>query len=763
MIGFPIVASCLFLGLLSSTFAAAPNSTSPLGMNTNEALENNSSLPFVDLFRLALPFEEARPWFTKGNVKFDKDGWPQNLNKGQAGTRFLSHMPVKNLPSGLYTVRYEGEGKIRYGASAKLVKRMKGKDLIRLTPMKNKLITATLFIDKTNPKNHLRNIRVLMPGGVCAGDEYHRVSHQKACGKGQFLSFAEHYRQIIFNPDYLNFMKDFKVLRFMNMGGVTRNNISAWRNRPLLSKASWGGKEGVRGIPLEIMVELANQLNIDPWFNIPHKADDAYIYHYARYIKEHLRPHLKVYVEYSNETWNDLFVPQAEHMKQSGVRSRLDKDRRVAGAKFYSQQSVKIFKKWESVFGSTKRIVRVMGGMTTDINLTHMVLGYKNAYRYVDALAIAPYVQVPPEDIRKIKSVGDVFTRLKDPENRYSLSSTLKFVRQQANITKRYGVDLIAYEGGQHLVDHKTHALTEGATPHFVQANKDPRMAQVYYNLLNGWKKAGGKLFVLFSAPRSYTWHGSWGIKEYIRQTTKQAPKYRAALAFNKGSPCWWKACSSSYIARHRKPKSIAKHRVSGTEAVAEKPILAMVRKAAPGKKWLNTTARKLPNLISGDVDDLNDLAAEWRSSWDDEAFNVWVDVRDDKLVQDSPEKWADDSIEIYLDVDNSRKKSYDGRNDLKLSYRLKDRTVTLDGVNSKAIVDGVKFTMKNMPKGYRLETSIPWDVLQMKPAANKRLGFEVQINDDDSGKQRDGKIAWNAKADKAWKNPQMFGEIMLQ
>ena len=761
----PFVFLFLLCSLANTAFSAsAVNINSPLGINTNEALENNASLPFVDVFRLALPFEEARPWFTKGNVKFDKKGWPQDLNKGQAGTRFISHMPVKNLPTGLYTVRYDGEGHIRYGASAKLIKRSKGKDLIRFMPMKDNLVTATLFIEKTNPKNHLRNIRILMPGGICTGNVYKRVNHKKACRGRQYLAFAEHYRQIIFNPDYLNFMKDFKVIRFMNMGGVTRNNISLWKNRPTLDKATWGGKEGVRGMPLELMVELANQLNIDPWFNIPHKADSAFIYNYAKYIKEHLRPHLKVYIEYSNETWNDLFVPQAEHMKQTGSRYRLDKDRRVAGAKYYSMQSVKIFKQWEAVFGSTKRLVRVMGGMTSDIKLTHLLLGYKNAYKYVDAFAIGAYFHISQKEVRKVRSVNDVFKRLASPSNRYSIVNLLKFVRQQANITKRYGVDLVAYEGGQHLVDHKTHSLKEGATPFLFQANKDPRMAQLYYHLLSGWKEAGGKLFVLFSAPRSYTWHGSWGIKEYITQTASQAPKYRAALAFNKGKPCWWQGCASSNIVRHKKPVSIAKHLVTGTEAVAEKPISINIPYIVDvRRKWLQTKAIKANNLITGDVDDNNDLSAQWRASWDDKNLNVWVNVADDKIVQDSKATWADDSIEIYLDMDSSRKKHFDGKNDVKLSYRMKDKTILLDGVKSKTIANAITFTMKPTPKGYRLETAIPWKAFKIKPRNKQRIGFEVQVNDDDTGKQRDGKIAWNAKVDKAWKNPRMFGEVVLQ
>jgi hypothetical protein len=759
----------LLLSMSFSAYSATPvNITSPLGINTNEAMENNTSLPFVDLFRLALPFEEARPWFTKGNVKFDKNGWPKDLNKGQAGTRFISHMPPKNLPVGLYTVRYDGEGKIRYGASAKLVRRLKGKDLIRFVPMKDRLVTATLFVEKTNPKHHLRNIRILMPGGVCSGDAFKRVNHKKACRGRQYFSFAKHYKQIIFNPDYLNFMKDFKVIRFMNMGGVTRNNIRFWKDRPQLSKATWGGKEGVRGIPIEIMVELANQLNADPWINIPHKADNAYIYYYAKYMKEHLRPHLKVYIEYSNETWNDLFVPQAEHMKQTGTKYRLDKDRRVAGTKYYSQQSVKIFKQWEGVFGGTKRLVRVMGGKTGDTAYTHQVLGYKNAYKHVDALAIGPYFYMSQKDIRKIRSVGAIFQRLTDPSNYYSLGNVLKAVHRQANITKRYGIDLIAYEGGQHLVDHKTHSLTEGATPYLVQANKDPRMAQLYYHLLTGWKKEGGKLFVLFSAPRKYTWHGSWGIKEYINQPAVQTPKYRAALSFKKGKPCWWKGCSSTSIARHKKPATIAKHLVSGTKAVAGKPLLASSYKIRhPRNKWARSRFRSISNLVAGDLDDKKDLSAKWRSSWDNDNLHIRVNVTDDKLVQDSPESWSDDSIEIYLDLDNSRRAKYDGNNDFKLSFRMKDKIVSIDGIKpsrySRKLAKNIKFTMKKSPRGYYLETSIPWTELKIKPRINQRIGFEIQVNDDDSGQQRDGKIAWNAKVDKAWKNPKMFGEIVLR
>ncbi|MEZ5449148.1 MAG: hypothetical protein R3E89_09170 [Thiolinea sp.] len=38
------------------------------------------------------------------------------------------------------------------------------------------------------------------------------------------------------------------------------------------------------------MVQLANTLNADAWFNIPHLADRDYIQRYATYVRDNLRP-----------------------------------------------------------------------------------------------------------------------------------------------------------------------------------------------------------------------------------------------------------------------------------------------------------------------------------------------------------------------------------------------------------------------------------------------------------------------------------------
>ena len=81
-------------------------------------------------------------------------------------------------------------------------------------------------------------------------------------------------------------------------------------------------------------------------------------------------------------------------------------------------------------------------------------------------------------------------------------------------------------------------------------------MAKLYYEFLRGWKKAGGKLFIAFSAPRHFNWIGSWGIKEHIAQDASEAPKYRALMYFQQTDKCWWYACSrAGHVVRKSKPE----------------------------------------------------------------------------------------------------------------------------------------------------------------------------------------------------------------
>ena len=131
-----------------------------------------------------------------------------------------------------------------------------------------------------------------------------------------------------------------------------------------------------------------------------------------------------------------------------------------------------------------------------------MLLSYRNAYKKTDAIAIAPYFFPKLENAKKARSVSQLFKLIYDPKEKHSIPSVLGYIKKNADLAKRFGVDLIAYEGGQHLVAYKTHSVDSSSNPYLIRANKDERMSRLYYDFLKGWKDAGGKLIVAFSAPR---------------------------------------------------------------------------------------------------------------------------------------------------------------------------------------------------------------------------------------------------------------------
>lgn len=548
-----IVTLLLLISLLP-LHANENNIYSPLGINTNEVLDDDASAPFVDLFRGSTPFEEARPWLTKGKIIYDKDGWPTNLNGGQVGTRFINKLPAGTIPDGNYVVLYDGVGTLQYGNDVKLISKIPGREVISIKAGPDKELRASLIIIKSDISNPLKNIRVLMPGGICSNNPYKRVHSEKNCKHSQFLSFEKHSTQIIFNPDYLNYMKSFKVIRFMNMAGITRNPIKEWARRPKMSKSTWGGKPTVRGAPLEIMVALANKNNSDAWFSLPHAANDDYIRKFAQYVRDNLKPDLKAYIEYTNEAWNTIFS-QAHYMKDMGLKLGLDQDRDKAGYKYYSFRSVQLFNIFEEEFQGTDRIIRVLGSWTGYTQLTEMILSYRDAYLKTDSVAIGPYFYGSTSALKKVKSVDEVFTILYDQKLPFSIPGVKKLIAKHFSISKSFGVDLIAYEGGQHLVDWKNRDITEAPTKYYIEANRDPRMATAYTDLLNSWKESGGSIFILFSAPRTYQWFGSWGTKEYLNQPLTETPKHRGILNFITNNQCWWAECETSNIVRLEKPE----------------------------------------------------------------------------------------------------------------------------------------------------------------------------------------------------------------
>lgn len=613
------------------------NFTPMLGINLEEPQPEaddvgGQPIPFVDLFRIGRPFPE----YSCSQIIYDEYGWPVTIppecadeehNRlkvpSYATTLIARFAPLGTIPPGRYTVLYEGSGTIQYsGIGLKIpTASAPGRDIIKITTerMTTKHLNNAglrVQISGMTDGDPIRNVRIIMPGGTCTGNPFVHVYSASDCPEEAYQSFVARYEQnsnaIVFNPQFMNFLKDFKVIRTMNFMKASPRNPCykfkeqeyldcllqelSWEQRAKMNDAMWGGsyltdlaKRAGRGVPLEVTVELANQLQRDPWFNLPHNATDAYIEQYASYVRDHLDPGLNAYIEYSNEPWNGPFWVNPYSIVQGKARAIDGRNDYWIGLSYYVERSVEVFTIWERVWGGSERLIRTINTQHNggEFASRHM-LKHNNAYQSIDALASAPYFfgcwnrastrcqdeEAIPKVLTDITSVDDIFDILDNPNNPYGMASTRHYVKLQAEAAAEFGVDLIAYEGGQHLTvtwgdgtlsNQKKRSLLDL----FRAANRDPRMAQRYTDFLNGWKANGGKLFTLYTVPQTYHTFGSFGIKEHLAQPRSAAPKYDASIQFQETQGlCWWEGCDVKPNANAAQTQTAKQEQQPGTQAV---------------------------------------------------------------------------------------------------------------------------------------------------------------------------------------------------
>jgi hypothetical protein len=731
---------------------------SAIGINANEIHYEDASIPFIDLFRVSSPFAENVLGLHSENVTYDANGWPTDLHGGEAGTKFLGKLPPDILPQGDYTVLYDGVGKLRYGHDVKVVSQSPGSELIRFDAGADGLLDASVVITQTDPANPLRNIRILPPGGICQRNPLKWVMQASECdwNAGDYLPFSRYYDSIVFNPDYLNFMKDFKAIRFMGMSGITRNPVEHWQDRPRKDEANWGGTYGARGVPVEVMVDLANRLNKDAWFNLPHAADDEYVRQFATYVRDHLNPKLKVYVEYTNEAWNTTFSHN-EYVQKKGIEMGLGINAVEAGYQYYTIRARQVFAVWEQVFGGRERFVRVLGSWDSRPDITKKLLSYDNTYQQVDAVAIAPYFGGNTKGFRESSTVDDIFNLTTAEDSYRSLPEVLRMVKKQAELAQQFGVSLLGYEGGQGLVDWVTRDANQHPNPLFFAANRDPRMGKLYAEFLSGWEQSGGKLLMLFSAPRTCQWYGCWGLKEHIRQPREQAYKYDAVLSFIAARAQWWQEQQQAKPQENPLPPTKPRN--------PDDPVIVWRPAADPERFFMLENPRTLDVLLETKDWAKHDSFGKWQGKWDDEYLYLTVRVYDEKIVHDSVDPTDDDSIELFFDADNSRAAQPDGKNDFRLVFACNLEHPVL-GAGSAPVSDeqlaSINTDMRSTPDGYLLEAWIPWKVFGIAPKVKDRVAVEVEINDDDDGGTRDKKIGWVATDNHAANEPKQWGVILF-
>ncbi|MFN4241749.1 MAG: hypothetical protein ACK4PI_00775 [Tepidisphaerales bacterium] len=478
-----------------------------LGINLSGPADWNTELPFVDVFRLSRSWISQRRgegWGRGPQLELDEHGWVRRLEPGCFAETPLMTVPAGRRPAGVYTVLYEGKGRLEFSAG-RVVSSEPGRMRVDLGEGGG-VFLRLLETDEADP---VRNIRVIMPG------------------------FEDTYATNPFHPVFLDRWRGFAVLRFMDWMHTNNSRQTHWGQRPTLDSARWTGDGGV---PVEVMVDLANRLGIDPWFCMPHLADDDYVRNFAEYVRDHLRPGLKVYVEYSNEVWNSQFR-QHHYANEQGQAMGLGERPWEAGWRYYAKRSVEIFRIWEEVFGGRERLVRVLSSQAANAYIARQILQFEEAGRHADALAIAPYISmnVParsdnPDRLTADRVAAMTVEQILDHVETVALPEAVRWIEAHRQVADEYGLTLIAYEAGQHLVGIQGGENNDEMTRLFHAANRHPRMGEIYRKYFAAWEANRGGVMALFASVSQWSKWGSWGLMEFYDETPAEQPKMAAAL-----------------------------------------------------------------------------------------------------------------------------------------------------------------------------------------------------------------------------------------
>jgi hypothetical protein len=477
-----------------------------LGINLAPVGNWSSEIPFLDLFRRSGPWKSRLPGKSADEapvLDLDDCGWVRNLRPDQSADAAVFY--ERRYPPGKYICFYEGQGELEFSNAVKIVKNEPGRMEIHLRPWQGALIVR---LRKTNPAHYVRNIRII-PG--------------RHAGEGNQTPFA---------VSFLERCSHFHVYRFMDWMKTNNSPLRDWHERPTVCDHS----QALKGVALEFMVALCNSQRAAPWFCMPHLASDDYVHRFAEQVYHSLDNSLKICVEYSNEVWNQQFT-QAKHAVESGKKAGLSDNNFLAGLSYYSQRSQEIFQIWRDVFrSSSARLLFVLGSIFDRPQVTDYLLSSLKRCEDISAVAVAPYfgrsLGSPETQHKRIGwKVSDVLGACQKEILRHRL-----LIRRHAEIADGFGVDLFAYEGGQHLVPYGDAQGCEQLVGLFHKVNRHPAMAKLYFDYLSGWRETGGKLFVLYNSMQSYTRFGSWGLLEDELQRPNGSAKWRGVMTFLRSS-----------------------------------------------------------------------------------------------------------------------------------------------------------------------------------------------------------------------------------
>ena len=171
---------------------------------------------------------------------------------------------------------------------------------------------------------------------------------------------------------------------------------------------------------------------------------------------------------------------------------------------------------------------------------------------------------------------------------------------------------------------------------------------------------------------------------------------------------------------------------------------------------------------LSGAIDGPRDLAATVYTLWDAQRLYVAAVIDDDTLVTryDRGDIWQDDMLEVLLDCRHdavTQTLTQDDEYRIGISPANNGRSYPViwvwENPQAETVLGAVTAASQRTPTGYRIEASVPWEVLQgCQPSVGGLIGFNFSVSDKD-GDQPRTVVAWSGSRAA---DPSQFGHLYL-
>jgi Ca2+-binding RTX toxin-like protein len=528
--------------------------TNPLlSLGLTSIADSSTQRAFLDLMKESRPFvaHDKTSWTAMTNTALaeggylDAHGWPTEIPPGitAVGTIWAwgnsaADPAAAASRAGVYVLTYEGEGTLKLSGDMVILSSEPGRIVVQNTGGG----TMQLDITATDPNdtgNYIRDIS-LVP-------QKYEALHEA----GQ-----------IFNPDWLALVQDVRELRFMDWMETNGTTSASWDDRPQVDDATYMHN----GVPVEVMVQLANQTGTEPWFTMPAGADAEYIRNFATYVRDHLDPDLEVHVEYSNETWNWLF--QQTHWMRDQAQAVWGSTDSQAFMDYNAMVATKSALIWDEVFGSEadRRVDNVLGIQTGSTHNAVRLLtaplwqqmdpsGYVPPSSVFDSLAVTTYFgnkTLALSDLRaellavikdtSVDAEAWLTAKMQDPDYPASIPQIVARWAASKAVADQFGLDFVAYEGGQHLLQSfglggiptDDMAILTEFLANYVRSEA---MAELYHDLWIAWTQVGDGPFMHFGDVAAPSKFGFWSLFSAIGDTN---PRAELLMDLNAHSTSWF-------------------------------------------------------------------------------------------------------------------------------------------------------------------------------------------------------------------------------